>query len=204
MSGAQRGGKRDDRPGRRLLVAALLALLLGLAPPAAIGPRGAALVGPVTARAQAAPATLTAATIRSTGGNQATGACAGPDAGRAFFFRLTVQADPAGPVQDAVAAATLPDGVEFCGAMSTDGGGVALAPAVVGPDPVTGRTTLTWSLGSLAAGQRVLLQPLVVIGYAYRGTANGAPTAPVPDRAELTASATLTGSALGVPFSSGP
>lgn len=157
-----------------------------------------------TSTGTALPFKLTKKTIQSTGVGQDTGDCSGPGAGRQFYFQLTVQNNFVGPSQNAVVTDTLPDGVAYCGTMNTSSGGANIAPTVTGPDPVTGQTTLTWNLGTLATSQQILLQPDVVILYQYRGTANGGPNAFVEDDKVFTNTSSLNGDYLGINYTSGP
>ncbi len=151
----------------------------------------------------ALPFRLTKTTVQSTGVNQDTGACSGPGAGRQFHYSLLVENNYVGPSSNAVVIDVLPDGVEFCGVMIPGAPPVNITlPTVVGPDPLTGITTLTWNLGALATSQQVLLQPQVVILYKYRGTNNGAPNALIPDDTNFLNKGTLTGTYLGNNYSS--
>lgn len=152
----------------------------------------------------ALPFKLTKVTVQSTGVGQDTGACAGPGAGRQFYYKLTVQNNYVGPSQNMIVTDTLPDGVAYCGTMNPAGGGSNLAPTVGGPDPATGQTVLTWNLNTLATGQQVILQPDVVILYQYRGTNNGGPNAFIPDQTNFTNTSNLNGTYLGINYTSGP
>lgn len=159
--------------------------------------------GNASATGIALPFRLTKTTVQSTGVNQDTGECSGTGAGRQFYYKLFVENNYVGPSSNAVATDVLPDGVAFCGVMIPGGANVnTTLPTVVGPDPLTGITTLTWNLGALATSQQVILQPQVVILYKYRGTNNGAPNAIIPDQTTFINNGSLTGTYLGNNYTS--
>ena len=111
-------------------------------------------------------------TQQSTGVEQATGT-----EGRVFHYSLDVQNNFVNVTNGVVITDTLPDGVEFLGVTS----GRALDAGYPQRDPVTGVTTLRWTVGDMSAAQLETIRYAAGIRYDYFGTAHGGTNRPTAD-----------------------
>ena len=144
-------------------------------------------------------------TQQSTGVEQATGT-----EGRVFHYSLDVHNNFTTVTNGVVVKDTLPDGLEFLGVTS----GPALDAGYPQRDPVTGATTLRWTLGDMSPAQLQTIRYAAGIRYDYYGTAQGGtdrPTAdfggtpalgaPVPDKTTFVNHAAISATFQGTPVS---
>ena len=111
-------------------------------------------------------------TEQSTGVEQATGTEA-----RVFHYSLNVQNNYVNATGAVVVTDTLPDGLEFLGVTS----GPAPDAGYPRRDPVTGVTTVRWSLGAMSAAQVQTIRYAAGIRYDYYGTDDGGTDRPTAD-----------------------
>ncbi len=107
---------------------------------------------------------------QSTGVGQASGTLDWP-----YTYTIDVQNNYLLPTDNIVITDTIPDGVEYLGIASGP------APSSVVRDNVSGITTLTWNVGTLAASAGWTVTYNAGIRYDYFGTANGGTNRPHDD-----------------------
>ena len=165
---------------------------------------GATYTGAANASAEVVPVKLVSKSVQqSTGVHQATGVEAWP-----YRYSLRVQNNPVAPTDAVVVTDVIPDGVEFLGVVA----GPDPDAGYPSRDPVTGVTTVRWTLGTMAADQTQVITYAAGIRYDYYGTANGGtnrpaddfsgtpPTGrPIPDKTSFTNDAGLTAVFQGAP-----
>lgn len=149
---------------------------------------------------------LTKSANQSTGVDQATG-CGEVILGSwPYTYTLTVQNNYVNVTNTVVVTDTIPDGIEYLGMAAGP------APDVISRDNATGRTTLTWNIGDMAASQTWTVQYGTGIRYDYFGTNNGGTNraydnysgtppvgTPIPNKTALPNTADLTATYLGTP-----
>jgi fimbrial isopeptide formation D2 family protein len=170
---------------------------------------GSWIEGTATGSLQLVPIKLVSKTAnQSTGVEQATGCGELIGGCWPYSYTLLVQNNYVNTTNGVVVTDVIPDGVEYLGTIAGP------APGTVSRDNATGKTTLTWNVGDMAASAEFTTTYRAAIRYDFFGTDNGGTNrayddydgtpplgTPIPNKTNFTNTADLTATYQGVPVS---